>query len=101
VLLLDEPTSALDIRHQLEVLDIINDFVKKQSVAAIVALHDLNLGARYTDTIIVLRQGHIHSAGRPADLYTPELIREVYGVQAMVIDVLGRPHVVPISPVKP
>jgi iron complex transport system ATP-binding protein len=99
VLLLDEPTSALDIRHQLEVLEIVNHLVKERNMSAIIAMHDLNLGARYTDSMVMLREGKIFSAGKPLDLYTPEMIQEVYGVKAVVITVLGKPHVVPISPV--
>jgi len=99
VLLLDEPTSALDIRHQLEVLEIVNHLVKEKNMSAIIAMHDLNLGARYTDSMVMLREGKIFSAGKPIDLYTPDMIKEVYGVTAVVITVLGKPHVVPISPV--
>ncbi|NLW77367.1 ABC transporter ATP-binding protein [Methanospirillum purgamenti] len=100
VLLLDEPTSALDIRHQLEVLDIVNNLVKERHMSAIIALHDLNLGARYTDSMVILRNGKIFSAGKPDDLYTPDMIEEVYGVKSVVLTVLGKPHVVPVSPVK-
>ena len=100
VLLLDEPTSALDIRHQLEVLDIVSHLVKERGMSAIIAMHDLNLGARYTDSMVMLRKGRIFSAGKPIDLYTPEMIEEVYGVTAEVIMVHGKPHVVPIRPVK-
>ncbi len=99
VLLLDEPTSALDIRHQLQVLDIVKNLVIERNMSAIIALHDLNLGARYTDSMVVLRKGRIFSAGKPDSLYTPEMIREVYEVTAEVITVHGKPHVVPISPV--
>jgi len=100
VLLLDEPTSALDIRHQLEVLDIVSQLVKERHMSAIIALHDLNLGARYTDSLVMLRKGEIFSAGTPADLYNAEMIQEVYGVEAIIVEVLGRPHVVPIRPLK-
>ncbi|HOL42362.1 MAG TPA: ABC transporter ATP-binding protein [Methanospirillum sp.] len=98
VLLLDEPTSALDIRHQLEVLEIVNHLVKERNMSAIIALHDLNLGARYTDSMVILREGKIFSAGKPDELYTPDMIEEVYGVIAEVISVHGKPHVVPIRP---
>jgi iron complex transport system ATP-binding protein len=100
VLLLDEPTSALDIRHQLEVLEIVRHLVKEREMSAIIALHDLNLGARYADSMVMLREGRIFSAGKPTDLYTPDMIEEVYGVKAEVITVHGKPHVVPICPVQ-
>lgn len=99
-LLLDEPTSALDIKNQLEVLDIVRTLVKERNMAAIIAIHDLNLGARYTDSIVMLREGMVFSTGKAAELYTPEMIEEVYGVKAVVLEVLGKPHVVPVSPMK-
>lgn len=98
VLLLDEPTSALDIKHQLQVLDIIQKLVKEKNMASIIAMHDLNLGARYADSIVMLKDGEIFSVGNAFDLYTSETIEEVYGVKAAVLDVFGKPHVVPISP---
>jgi iron complex transport system ATP-binding protein len=100
VLLLDEPTSALDIGHQLKVLEIMNNLVKEKEMSAIIALHDLNLGARYTDSMVILRSGKIFAAGRAEDLYTPEMIEEVYHVRAVVLCVLGKPHVVPVSSTK-
>ena len=100
ILLLDEPTSALDIRHQLEVLDVVTHLVKEHHISSIIALHDLNLCARYTDSMVMLRGGKIYAAGKADDLYTPEMIEEVYNVHSVVITVLGKPHVVPVSPAK-
>ena len=90
-LLLDEPTNHLDIRHQLELLEL----VAALPVTAIVALHDLNLAAMFCDTVVVLRQGRVVTAGPPAEVLTAELIAEVYGVRADVTldDHSGRPTV--------
>jgi len=99
-LLLDEPTSALDIKNQLEVLGILRTLIKERNMAAIIAIHDLNLGARYADSIVMLREGTVFSTGKADELYTPEMIEEVYGVEAIVLEVLGKPHVIPVSPMK-
>jgi ABC-type cobalamin/Fe3+-siderophores transport system ATPase subunit len=64
VLLLDEPTSNLDIRHQLEVMDLLQRLVKTDTLSAIITMHDLNLAARYSDTAIVLDRGRIVASGR-------------------------------------
>lgn len=69
-------------------------------MAAIIAIHDLNLGARYADSIVMLREGTVFSTGKADELYTPEMIEEVYGVKAVVLEVLGKPHVIPVSPMK-
>ncbi len=99
VLLLDEPTSNLDIRHQLEVMDIIKNIVIEKGIAAIMAIHDLNLAARYADRIIMMNSGKIFAAGNPASVLTPENIKHVYGVESEVMNKRGRLHIVPIRPV--
>lgn len=84
LLLLDEPTNHLDVRAQLTTLDLLTDLAR-HGVTVVVALHDLNLAASYADQIVVMRNGHVDSAGRPADILTGELIGRVYGVDAEVI----------------
>ena len=49
VLLFDEPTSNLDIKNQLDVLDITRQVVRRQNLAAVVIIHDLNLALRFAD----------------------------------------------------
>jgi iron complex transport system ATP-binding protein len=80
ILLLDEPTSALDIRYQWQTLEVARDVTRKNNVAAIIAIHDLNQAARFTDRVIFLQNGMVIANGRPADVYSPELIKLVYGV---------------------
>lgn len=78
--LFDEPTSALDLNHQLRVLGQIRKAIATRGAVGIVALHDLNLAARYADRLILLRQGRILADGAPEDiLHRPE-IGETYGV---------------------
>ncbi|MBX3015058.1 MAG: ABC transporter ATP-binding protein [Caldilineaceae bacterium] len=79
-LVLDEPTNHLDIRYQLEILAL----VKSLGVTSLAALHDLNLAACYCDRLYLLHQGKICAAGTPAQVLQPELIRQVYGVEAHV-----------------
>ena len=99
VLLLDEPTSNLDIKHQLEVMDIIKNIVVEKGISAIMAIHDLNLAARYTDRILMMNGGHIYAAGEPSAVLTPENINHAYGVEVEVINHKGRLYILPIRPV--
>lgn len=96
VLLLDEPTSNLDMKHQLEVMEIISSLVKQKKVSAVMAIHDLNLASRFVDKLAILKGGKIYAAGEPRDLISTENIREVYGVEAMVMNDLDRPFVIPL-----
>ncbi|GAB6905089.1 conserved hypothetical protein [Desulfosarcina cetonica] len=97
VFLLDEPTSNLDIRHQLEVMDLLRHLVKTNALSAIISMHDLNLAARYADTVIVLDQGRIAASGDPAIALTAETIASVYGVAVEVGRVQDKPHVIPLK----
>ncbi|OPY57507.1 MAG: Cobalamin import ATP-binding protein BtuD [Methanosaeta sp. PtaU1.Bin112] len=96
VLLLDEPTSSLDMKHQLEVMETIASLVKEKEISAVMALHDLNLACMFVDKLAILKGGKIFAAGEPADLLNAQSIRDVYGVEAVVINNLDRPYIVPL-----
>ncbi|MCC7565608.1 MAG: ABC transporter ATP-binding protein [Methanomicrobiaceae archaeon] len=100
VLLLDEPTSNLDLRHQIEVMETIRGLADRQHLSVVMAIHDLNLAARFCDTLLMLKSGEIFAAGDPVSLLTPETIRAVYGVDSMVRNELGIPCVIPMRACK-
>jgi iron complex transport system ATP-binding protein len=92
LLLLDEPTNHLDIRAQLATLGLLRELARG-GLTVLAALHDLSLAAAYADHVVVLASGRVVAAGEPHAVLTPELIREVWGVEASVIEhpVTGRP----------
>ncbi|GAA4436307.1 ABC transporter ATP-binding protein [Bremerella cremea] len=85
VLLLDEPTSNLDLRRQFEVLSFVREWTRQKEAASVVAIHDLNLAARFADRIVVMSEGQVHSQGVPAAVLTREMIAEVYSVASHVV----------------
>ncbi len=93
VLLIDEPTSNLDLKHQIEVLRLIHSIVRKNGLSTIMAIHDLNLAAKFSDKIILLKRGKIYAAGDPKSVFTKENIKEVYGVEVDINYRLGIPHI--------
>lgn len=95
-LLLDEPTSNLDLKHQMEVLEMISSMVKKNGVAAILAMHDLNLASRFCDKMVMLDRGKIFCSGEPRQVLTVENIRSVYGVEATISMSNGDTYILPI-----
>lgn len=96
VLLLDEPTSNLDMKHQLDVLETISSMVKEKGISAVMAIHDLNLAARFSDKLVMLKKGVIYAAGTPIDLLSEKNISDVYGVEAIVMRSLDKPCIVPL-----
>lgn len=98
-LLFDEPTSNLDLRHQMEVMEMISGMVREKGVAAILAMHDLNLASRFSDRILMLNAGKIFCNGEPLQVMTVENIRSVYGVEVTINLSDGHPYIVPIRQV--
>lgn len=84
VLMLDEPTTYLDICHQIEVLELLRDLNKRLGLTIVMVLHDLAHAARYSDRVIVLRNGNMVANGRPEEVLTKELIRSVYHVDVYI-----------------
>ncbi|WP_105566509.1 ABC transporter ATP-binding protein [Microbacterium halophytorum] len=97
VLLLDEPTTFLDLAHQVEVLDLLTDLNRSRGTTIAMVLHDINLAARYADHIFAMRRGRLVASGAPADVVSPELIADVFGLDAVVAadPVSGTPLVIP------
>ncbi len=97
VLMLDEPTASLDPRHQLHLLSAVHTLAHEENVAALVIVHDLNLAAGCCDRLLLLGQGRVAACGTPAQVLTPDTLRQVYGVEATVLphpNQPGRPLVV-------
>lgn len=97
VLMLDEPTASLDPRHQLLLLSAVHTLAHEENVAALVIVHDLNLAAGCCDRLLLLGQGRVAACGTPAQVLTPDTLRQVYGVEATVLphpNQPGRPLVV-------
>ncbi|MEV0011247.1 ABC transporter ATP-binding protein [Streptomyces sp. NPDC051840] len=81
VLLLDEPTTYLDLRYQVELLDLIRDLADGHGIAVGVVLHDLDQAAAVADRVALLRAGRIVADGAPEDVFTPDLLSDVYGIR--------------------
>ncbi|WP_433495647.1 ABC transporter ATP-binding protein [Micromonospora sp. CA-248089] len=96
-LLLDEPTTFLDLAHQVEVLDLLHRLRAERGRTVVAVLHDLNQAARYADHLIAMRDGAVVAAGKPREILTADLVRDVFGLDCVVVPcpVSGAPLVVP------
>lgn len=79
-LLLDEPTSALDIAHQVEVLALIQRLSRERGLTVIAVLHDINMAARYCDSLVALRAGEMIARGHPQEIMNGEVLEQIYGI---------------------
>ena len=86
ILIADEPTTALDVTLQHEILTLLNDLKYQHNMAMILISHDLNLVRRYSDEVIVMRQGQTIEQGQtsavfdqPKADYTRTLIQQDFG----------------------
>lgn len=80
VMVLDEPTNHLDIHHQLTLLDLVKD----RNLTVVAALHDLYHAAMFCDRIAVISAGRLVATGTPEEILTPDLLKQVFEVDAVV-----------------
>ncbi len=99
LMLVDEPVSALDPYHQIRIMEVLRAYAapneKGEGRMVIAVLHDLSLAARYCDRLVLLDNGKVKADGAPAEVLTPQNLRETYRVEAM----FGRedaPFVLPV-----
>ncbi|TWH57125.1 iron complex transport system ATP-binding protein [Desulfitobacterium sp. LBE] len=85
LILLDEPTTYLDLAHQLEVLELLYDLNRQQKVTIVMVLHDLNLAARFSDTMIAIRGGKIIMHGSPDKVMAAEVLKDVFSIDAEIV----------------
>jgi len=89
VVLLDEPTAHLDIQHQIQVMELVQGLAD-QGVAAIAAIHDFSVAARFCHRLLLLSDGGVRAEGPPESVMTPGNIEAAFGVNALVYrDALG------------
>ncbi len=86
ILIADEPTTALDVTLQHEILELLDKLKRQHQMAMILISHDLNLVKRYSDNVIVMRQGQTIEQGKTAEVfnqpaadYTRTLIEQDFG----------------------
>ena len=99
VLLLDEPTTFLDISCQFEVLELIKALNIELGITVVMVLHDINQAARYSKTIVALKNGKIFRTGTPDEILTDEILEEVFNIKVRVLRDKDNncPYFIPIS----
>lgn len=82
LLLLDEPTANLDIQHQIGILELVRLLVRQDGLGAVVAVHDLELAARFCDRLVLLQDGTVCATGTPEEVLQPDRLLAAYSIEA-------------------
>jgi iron complex transport system ATP-binding protein len=85
VLVLDEPTVHLDLRHQVGTMELLVDLNVRDGTTILAVLHDLGLAAIFFPRLVLIDAGHIVADGTPAEVLTPDRIRDVFGVDPSIV----------------
>ncbi len=88
LIVLDEPTVHLDLRHQVEVLSMLTRLTD-DGLTVLAVLHDLPLAAHFFPRLVLLDGGRLVADGAPADVLSPERIRDVYRVDPRFVPALA------------
>ena len=90
ILFLDEPTTYLDISHQMEMMRLIKRLNRENGIGVVMVLHDLSHALEVSDWIVVIKDGEKYDEGKPCDVITPKMMREVYDVECDIVRLPGR-----------
>ena len=89
ILLLDEPTSFLDLKHQVDIYDLLKKMQAEHGKTIVLISHDINVAAQYCDNILLLGLDRAYHIGTTEEIFQPQLIEKVFGVQGFA-GTLGR-----------
>ena len=78
ILLLDEPTNHLDMKHQIRIMNHVEQQITEHARCAMVALHDVNLAARYCSHVLMLSGAGEWQAGPADELLEPGNLERLY-----------------------
>lgn len=93
VLLLDEPTASLDLHYQKMIFEQLKYGVEQMGMSVLIAIHDLNLAARYCDRFLLLQDGSLHASGTLETVFQEDLLSAAYKVPLIITHIKEQPLV--------
>jgi len=64
---------------------LLTDLNRKRGTTIVMVLHDINLSARYADYLFAISKGQLIAQGRPEEIISSQLVKEVFGLECSVI----------------
>ncbi len=81
ILLLDEPTLHLDLKHRVEVMGILRDLCRNEGITVIASLHDVDVAAKVSDRVALIKNGGLAAWGTPEAVITGDSVADLYEFQ--------------------
>ena len=100
LLVLDEPGMSLDLKHEMGLFELVLGLVRGQGLGVLMITHDLNLAARFADSLLLLEGGRPVAAGAPNDVLTQQIVETVFSWPVAMQRVDGRPQMIPLRQTK-
>ena len=96
-LVLDEPTTFLDVAHEMAIFELLYS-LSRSGLAVLLVSHQLNLVARFADTIVLLTEGRVAISGTPGEVMQAKLLESVYAWPVVITrdPAVGAPALVPL-----
>jgi len=86
ILLLDEPTAHLDIGHSSRLMKILGELNRKGNLAIILISHDINIAAKYSSRMILMKSGRIIRDGNIKEVMDSRLIESAYDCKVSILE---------------
>lgn len=96
LLVLDEPGVSLDLKHEMGLFELVRGLVDTQGLGVLMITHDLNLAARFADSVLLLSEGRAIAAGAPAAVLTQDVVESVFAWPVAMQTIDGRPQMIPL-----
>lgn len=96
-LVLDEPTTFLDVAHEMAIFELLSSLARS-GLAVLLVSHQLNLVARFADTIVLLNEGKVALSGRPDEVMRADRLEKIYSWPLVITrdPAVGAPALVPL-----
>jgi len=96
LLVLDEPGMSLDLKHEMGLFELVRRLVDIEGLGVLMITHDLNLAARFADSVLLLSDGRVVAAGAPAEVLTQQVVETVFSWPVAMHTIDGRPQMIPL-----
>lgn len=84
ILFLDEPTNGLDLLHQQQALQLARSLADS-GYTVISILHDINFASRYSNKVLLLKNGNTIAYGTPQEVITCEHIHTAFNIKVKLL----------------